>query len=1371
MNDKAKQHIIPAFIVILLIVCVFSSIYIATLDQTDEIPTDGSVDTEINPTLSIDVNTSQSLMNISWYEFDDYDDSIATVGEIGVSTTGESLSLNFQRSSFYFNGSYWQFFVNGTHLVYVSSTDGVTWTGETIVRVDDDNAMTFSIAFNGSHVHYAVGLMDYNTPIYYRMGVPGSGGTISWIAAEQTAVSAVANVRYIGATIAVDSGGNPWIGYRWSNTTTHQYPNITRSSTNDGTWTTNASFPYQLNSTSGYVYVNPVAMDNQEMFVYYVYNGNQAKGRHWTGSWGAEENATSEDVKICDTHSTLYYNETVFLAYMKETTNDLKLVTRTATGWNTAETIVLTPSTGSFPQLTLNEYTETLFCMWEGGSGASPNNTLWYSKRHINSSWDASPTHWFDYNVISGIDLTTPMISYNGNVTLTWTNAGNNSLGFKRIQTDWTLIGTNSLVPNGTYTQTTNNFSSYDTVYHWRVIVNDGVDNVTEVYHFTTGHEVTGIHSMPRINPSGITNVGNTTANATMTITNGYNCSYGVWYGTTFPVTESNADGNVSSTGSEWNQSSGTLAASITGLTPSQLYHTTAWVSNPSGDYNSSYYNHSFTHYSYTINGSSWHYITFPYSIWSNNQSADDAQDADNNITIETFLNISNVLDDVDWIYRVSDNKNWNKGAGGNTLTNLTYDEKYYFNFLNATNISFVFDGGSTYWYTITFPQELFDYNASINVNDTCKNFCQQGGIYDDITFIFRDGDWTNWKAHPPNAGGTLQYIESGFTYFFEMLNYTADLNFIYDKANTNSTFLTKPNPPTNLNIDFNTTHAVLTWNKNSSANRTIITVKIASSPTSPSDGTTIYNGTGETYTDSYDDYTSRFYKAWSYTNWSYNPTLWQISSGNASANTTYTIDPPYNGQSEYDYPYLNVTWSRGNRSIQEVVVSRNDTWATTATQSGNWIRQNSTTMWFNVSDIEMRYYTIWSYNITDNIYSIVGLNIPWGSMAMSCYDEITHEALVFNILITNSDLDPYAANNLTNIHYLDMNDIPYGENTIFYISNGTHESRTYYDNIYLNNFYNLTFYLPLAMPPEGTEDPDYDPENESYSTLYLLTVVDEANNGIEGVKIRIMRYINETDTYENVTILISDANGQADVYLYDGTVYKVNLSKTGYVPRTDDWIPSDVIFTRTFRLKLEEEEYENETTYNEAVTFEGYVDSSGYVHVNYTDSLNETTSTNICIYEHNTTTGNATVFYWDNRTNENDFTFNVLGNTSNCYEAVLSLVHTTFGTVTDSFIICGDERPYINISDQTWADALFEANYGTNPFGWSNFFGFFILLAGVFSFGQKNTGVSLIVTGGILIFINTVIGWTIMATSIPVLFIILGVLVQWANHRREATG
>jgi len=89
---------------------------------------------------------------------------------------------------------------------------------------------------------------------------------------------------------------------------------------------------------------------------------------------------------------------------------------------------------------------------------------------------------------------------------------------------------------------------------------------------------------------------------------------------------------------------------------------------------------------------------------------------------------------------------------------------------------------------------------------------------------------------------------------------------------------LTKPASITNVSISsVSTTRVNFTWDKGLGANRTVIVRKTGSYPTSRTDGTIVYNGTA-----SYFNYTSipadTYLSAWSWTNWTYNPTLSQFS-------------------------------------------------------------------------------------------------------------------------------------------------------------------------------------------------------------------------------------------------------------------------------------------------------------------------------------------------------------------------------------------------------------------------------------------------------------------------------------------------------------
>ena len=91
----------------------------------------------------------------------------------------------------------------------------------------------------------------------------------------------------------------------------------------------------------------------------------------------------------------------------------------------------------------------------------------------------------------------------------------------------------------------------------------------------------------------------------------------------------------------------------------------------------------------------------------------------------------------------------------------------------------------------------------------------------------------------------------------------------------------------------------------------------------------------------------------------------------------------------------------------------------------------------------------------------------------------------------------------------------------------------------------------------------------------------------------------------------------------------------------------------------------------------------------------------------------------------------------------------------------------YRDITSSTIFDNMFDTNYGYNPFGWSNTFGFIVMISILFSFGQLNSGVSMTILGFVLLFINNVIGLTLVAVTVPALFILLGLMLMWSSHRR----
>ena len=153
------------------------------------------------------------------------------------------------------DGLFWVFYSDGTNLAYSTSSTGASWTVGASSPIRACTAGNdFSIWFDGTYVYYAYTANSVDTAMYYRVGTPTSSGSITWIAAEQTAIAAVSSVTYSNPYVSVDSAGHAWISYDYYTTSITPYVTEsakTGSGAGGGTWgTTPSGFPHQLSSTA-----------------------------------------------------------------------------------------------------------------------------------------------------------------------------------------------------------------------------------------------------------------------------------------------------------------------------------------------------------------------------------------------------------------------------------------------------------------------------------------------------------------------------------------------------------------------------------------------------------------------------------------------------------------------------------------------------------------------------------------------------------------------------------------------------------------------------------------------------------------------------------------------------------------------------------------------------------------------------------------------------------------------------------------------------------------------------------------------------------------------------------------------------------------
>jgi hypothetical protein len=304
-------------------------------------------------------------------------------------TTNPNAVQGGRRLSFKTANYYFVFFSDGTNIVYYTSPDGTTWTGPTTVRACTA-AGQFAVWYDGTYAYYAY--CPYSTSgaaMYFRRGSI-SGATITWDT-ERT-VGTYSNVEL--NCIITDSGGYPWIAYRAGAGTTGFF--VTKSNTNDGTWTTQSGFPYQLS-----IYANGagplVPLTNQRVYALYQKAANaQVYGQLWTGSWGSEETVSTSNCINSDEAfyiSAVNEGDHVHLVFLKVSTYNIIYLKRTyGTGWG-SEVIVRSATTATTGMnLAIDTATNNLFCFWAG----SPTADHIYYKKCIAGTWDTDPTDWIN---------------------------------------------------------------------------------------------------------------------------------------------------------------------------------------------------------------------------------------------------------------------------------------------------------------------------------------------------------------------------------------------------------------------------------------------------------------------------------------------------------------------------------------------------------------------------------------------------------------------------------------------------------------------------------------------------------------------------------------------------------------------------------------------------------------------------------------------------------------------------------------------------------------------------------------------------------------------------------------------------------------
>ena len=226
----------------------------------------------------------------------------------------------------------------------------------------------------------------------------------------------------------------------------------------------------------------------------------------------------------------------------------------------------------------------------------------------------------------------------------------------------------------------------------------------------------------------------------------------------------------------------------------------------------------------------------------------------------------------------------------------------------------------------------------------------------------------------------------------------------------------------------------------------------------------------------------------------------------------------------------------------------------------------------------------------------------------------------------------------------------------------------------------------------------------------------------------------------------MTDANGNADVYLIPEAHLKIFISKNGYDSTVSTYIPSVDIPTKTFRITPTVTPPSDYDIFWDNITFTGEMFINSTIKVTYSDNNESTINTHISLYDvfngtdtlidTHSNTGSSSFVYWVSSINTSrDHELWLYFNNSADYAGVTVPVVVTVFAVNKSW---GDDITKFDLEKR------FENNFGPLVLGYVNVIAIIIPIILLCIFGMYNVGLGIITAGVSLGFIEVFLAvWT----------------------------
>ena len=730
----------------------------------------------------------------------------------------------------------------------------------------------------------------------------------------------------------------------------------------------------------------------------------------------------------------------------------------------------------------------------------------------------------------------------------------------------------------------------------------------------------------------------------------------------------------------------------------------------------------------------------------------------------------------------------YNGTSGGYNSSSLDVGTRYYYRAWGYNETLDVFSDNSSTDDNYTSPGDpsnLHDTEQGMNTIDLAWTV---GNNATRTVIVYNETGYGNYPTSPTNgtvgynntgSSGEISGLTANNTYYFTAWGYNPTGGFFSDGNDTtiSSTINASGTPYGFTAVASNDTYVDLSWT--AASDYTTILRKVDSSPTSMTDGTVVFNNSGNSYTDTgLNPTTHYYYRAWGWNGVAH-------SGGSVADDNITWPGKPTDFVGNIIGGGLNLSWTKGINSTRTVI--RNNTGSYPVNIADGYLVANTTFNYKIVSGAtNIDYFTAFAYVKKDGeaLYS-EPVNVVWGGLEIWVFKSTEPWIAVENytVFITNQDgSETFQNTSQNNPTRIDVSDVPNGEDIQVMVSKDGYNSAVKYMDLLENEWYNVTFLLTPDESGGGTPgNDDYIPpsdDNESYGYLYVISVVgyqeEYTSDPVENAYVVFKQYVNTTDEFVDYWAEYTDSEGQISLYLTPDTTYKVTISKEGYITTEDDYIPSSSVFTKQFRIYPESTPADVVDIFNDVITFTGVMQSNNTVLITYVDSNSSTIDTVIRLYEsyNNTDVLRDT----DSRSGENSFSYYAgVANTSRTHLAVLHFNNTGNFDVSSPYTLV--VAPLLPPSNDTFnIDDRIEPVIGpAGPFSWADVIAVVLPIICLVAFGVYNVGAGIFMCGLSLGLVQAIYHLRLdpgsfdsnLAILSPVI-IAIAILYMWSKKRGE---